>query len=420
VTPIFSSPPALAALSGRAFGLDPSRRPDHDTARGAAIYPTFTLETPAGDRIRATGSVARFEHPGGNVFDAARIWLASLAAGARVEGGSVDECLVSLVVFPFESDAPAGAIGDLHRAWIPARIETRDASGRGRTIEWGARGETPPAAFPPPEAAGSTTWAGEGWTHDGWTRAVESALERIRSGSVRKVVLARSRIVEGAAPFEADRVFDALRESYPACYRYRYESGDGSVFLGASPERLVTLRSGTVEADAVAGTGATEDAALLEDRKERLEHDIVVQEILAALGPVAERIEADPLPSIHRLRNVTHLRTRIRAEVRPGTHILDLAARIHPSPAVAGAPRDAALQLIRSLEPVPRGWYAGPIGWTSAGGEGELTLGLRAALTRGTRALLHAGAGIVLGSDPDREWEECESKMRAMEEALRG
>jgi menaquinone-specific isochorismate synthase len=87
---------------------------------------------------------------------------------------------------------------------------------------------------------------------------------------------------------------------------------------------------------------------------------------------------------------------------------------------VAGAPRDAALQLIRSLEPVPRGWYAGPIGWTSAGGEGELTLGLRAALTRGTRALLHAGAGIVLGSDPDREWEECESKMRAMEEALRG
>lgn len=425
MTPISSSPPVLAALSGRAFALDPLRRPGHDPAPAAAAYPTFTLETPAGDRIHATGTVARFEHPGGNVFDAARDWLASLAAGARVEGGSVDECLVSLVVFPFDAGAPAGEARDLHRAWIPARIEMRDASGRGRTIEWSVRGEALPAAFPPPGLAGSTTSPGEGWAHaawtrDGWTRAVESTLERIRSGSVRKVVLARSRIVEDGAPFEADRVFEALRESYPACYRYRYESGDGSVFLGASPERLVTLRSGTVEADAVAGTGAVESAALLEDRKERLEHDIVVQEILSALAPVAQRIEADPVPSIHRLRNVTHLRTRIRAEVRPGIRILDLAARIHPSPAVAGAPRDAALQLIRSLEPVPRGWYAGPIGWTSAGGEGELTLGLRAALTRGTRALLHAGAGIVVGSDPDREWEECESKMRAMEEALRG
>jgi isochorismate synthase len=418
VTPISSSPPVSAALSGRAFALDPSPRPDHDLASATASYPKLTLETPAGDRIRATGSVARFEHRGGSAFDAARRWLASLAAGARVNGGSVDDCLVSLLVFPFDTDGSAEAEADLHRAWIPARIEARDSSGRARVIEWSVREEALPETASSGAAAAS--WAGEDWTRDGWTRAVESALERIRSGSLRKVVLARSRAVRGSVPYDPGRILRALGDSYPECYRFQYECGDGSVFLGASPERLVALRSGQVEADAVAGTGAGEGGALLDDPKERLEHDIVVEEILAALRSVTDRLEADPAPSTHRLRNVTHLRTRIRGAARPGAHVLDVAARIHPSPAVAGAPRNAALEMIRSVEPRPRGWYAGPIGWAAAGGDGELTLGLRAAWTRGAHALLHAGAGIVLGSDPDREWEECESKMRAMEEALRG
>jgi isochorismate synthase len=290
-------------------------------------------------------------------------------------------------------------------------------TGRVTVVEWEAAEEDGIAAE---RVARRDSHDDEGFTREEWTRAVDSALERIRSGSLRKVVLARSRRVKGSSPFDPDRISDALRDSYPACYRYRYEPGDGTVFLGASPERLVALSAGKIEADAVAGTAAEEARALLDDPKERLEHDIVVEEVLAALRPVVSDVESDRVPSMHRLRNVTHLRTRIRAWARPGTHVLDLAARIHPSPAVAGAPRDAALELIRSLEPRPRGWYAGPIGWASAAGDGEFTLGLRAALLRGTEALLHAGAGIVLGSDPDREWVETESKMRAMEEALHG
>jgi isochorismate synthase len=406
--------PALATLSGRAREINPNRKRSEDGAPTATSHPRFTLETPAGDRITASGVAARLRVSGPDRFDAVRARLVSLASFARLEGGDVDECLLAMLVFPFDAAADPGA--DLHRAWIPSRIERREASGRTRIIEWRADDETPAAAT----STHRPPWDDGGWSREGWTRAVETVLERIRAGSVRKVVLARSRVVRGSTPFDTDGIFRALGDSYPACYRYRYESGDGSVFLGASPERLIALRSGRLEADAVAGSSGSEEGALLDDPKERLEHDIVVEEVLASLRHVADQVEADPAPSTHRLRNVTHLRTRIRAAAKPGTHVLDAAARIHPSPAVAGAPRDAALELIRSLEPRPRGWYAGPIGWASAGGDGELTLGLRAALTRDAEALLFAGAGIVLGSDPGREWEECETKMRAMEEALRG
>jgi isochorismate synthase len=373
------------------------------------------MVTPDGAQIIATGAVARFEYTGGDPFQGVRSWLASLAAGACSEGGTADENLVAIVVFPFHTCDPDR--DGLHRAWVPARIERRDASGRAHGVEWSA--SEAPRAWP--SWHGTTiSWKPRESTPDAWSRAVESSLDRIRSGSLRKVVLARSRLVHGSTPFDAERIFRALNESYPGCHRFRFETGDGTVFLGASPERLVALHAGRIEADAVAGTTSAENGAPLDDPKERLEHDIVVRDVVDALQPVADHVDAEPDPSLHRLRHVTHLRTRIRAAARAGTHVLDLAARIHPSPAVAGSPRDAALELIRTLEPSPRGWYAGPIGWASAAGEGEFTLGLRAALIRGHEAILQAGAGIVLGSDPDREWEECESKMRAMEEALHG
>jgi menaquinone-specific isochorismate synthase len=416
VTPTSSSPPAFPALSGRAVELDPGRRA-HLAPRPAPLpVPRFSFEAPSGERIQASGCVARLRTNGESPLESARSWLSTVASTARFVGGDSGASLVALVVFPFDAGHATHSNRDRH-AWIPARIERRDASGRVTGIEWHTDDEDAGMAS---EAAHDGPVPEQDFTREAWTRAVEAALERIRSESLRKVVLARSRRVRGSEPFDADRILDALRDAYPACYRFRYEPGDGSIFLGASPERLVALRGGTIEADAVAGTAAGEGRELLDDRKERLEHDIVVEEVVRALRPVAESVEADDIPSVQRLRNVTHLRTRVRASARPGAHVLDLAARIHPSPAVAGAPREAALDLIRSLEPRPRGWYAGPIGWASAAGEGELTLGLRAALLRGSEALLHAGAGIVLGSDPDREWDECESKMRAMEEALRG
>ena len=418
MTPTTSSP-AVATLSGRVRVFDPATTREPDRLDPAGAYPRFTLETPAGGRIVASGVVARFEHMGGDAFAGVRTWLAALGTSTRVDSTPADECsaedLTALLVFPFDTRSDSKVAPSLHRAWVPARIEQRDASGWTTVAEWSSS-----EAVPPSTSEETAAWFEEAWSREGWIRGVETSLERIRSGSLRKVVLSRSRLIHGAEAYDPRRIFQTLHESYPGCYRFYYESGDGSVFLGASPERLVSLHGVTIEADAVAGTSSSEDGSLLDDPKEKLEHEIVVQEVLTALRPVADRVEADPIPSAHRLRNVTHLRTRVRAEARPGTDVLDLAARIHPSPAVAGSPRDHAIDLIRALEPSPRGWYAGPIGWANAGGEGEFTLGLRAARIRGREALLQAGAGIVMGSDPEREWEECESKMRAMEEALRG
>ena len=263
------------------------------------------------------------------------------------------------------------------------------------------------------------------WSQADWSRAVGWALDRIESGEVEKLVLARSRVARAPRAWDIVRVFAALREAYPACYRYLYWDDSGGVFLGASPERLVSLRGGRVQADAVAGTarlqepnGSDATRALLEDPKERREHEVVVREILAALREVCPDAAAPRQPELLRLRHIAHLRTPITASAAPGAHVLDLVSRLHPTPAVAGTPREEALKLIRVLEPRGRGWYAGPIGWMTPDGDGDFAVGIRSAFVRGDRALLYAGAGIVAGSRPEREWEECEAKLRSMEDVL--
>jgi len=118
------------------------------------------------------------------------------------------------------------------------------------------------------------------------------------------------------------------------------------------------------------------------------------------------------------LQHMLHLRTPARGQANKGSHVLDLVARLHPTPAVAGRPCDRALALIREMEPSPRGWYAGPVGWVNARGDGDFAVGIRSVSVRGGRARLFAGAGIVEGSDPDLEWSETELKMRPILDAI--
>lgn len=262
---------------------------------------------------------------------------------------------------------------------------------------------------------------------DWYAGGVQNALRRIADGTAQKIVLGRTWRAVSPAPISLARTLEHLRERFPACHTFSFSNGTGATFLGATPERLAVVGQNQLQTEALAGTAprgghAGDDARLgaqlLGDGKEQREHAAVVDTLLdalQALGAVTQSVGPARLVS---LPNVQHLRTPITAALPPGTHLLDIAAALHPTPAVGGVPRSVALAAIREIEPVPRGLFAGLVGWFDAAGEGRLLVGLRSALVNGTAATLFAGAGIVAGADPARELAETQAKLRAMHEAL--
>jgi len=429
----------LPNLSGR---IEPWRDVDPTLLRAARAgrpgLPHFYWESPDGEVVLGWGAVAWFQSRGADRFEDARAWITRLAAAATLTGAPrgprPESYLVALGGFAF---APDGAWG---KGFEPASfvvprvlIHRRPDVGTIR-IAWGR--DDDPADGDPSVAAPRLGLApeipcgalDEGLaTQEKWERAVESALRGIDEGAMEKVVLARRVVAALPLGFDPLDLLDRLRDRHPGCYRFLFDFGLGGVFAGASPERLITLRGVRVASDAIAGTAArpsdpNEEAEAIErlrgSAKDRSEHDIVVRHIREALAPFATELNVDPEPEVQRLRRLLHLRTRLAGKTAKGTHILSLADRLHPTPAVAGSPRAAALSWISEREPGDRGWYAGPIGWMTAGGDGDFAVGLRGAFLSGRRALLAAGAGIVPGSDPSLEWKETEGKLSVMRDAL--
>jgi menaquinone-specific isochorismate synthase len=225
------------------------------------------------------------------------------------------------------------------------------------------------------------------------------------------------------------RLLNGLRERFPECYSFSVANGKGDSFIGASPERLVRVSKGVLETEALAGStrrgaGASEDAALgaalLSSEKDLREQRHVLDSIVRRLAPLGLAPEFPAEPGLRKLANVQHLHTPVRASLPEGVRLLDAVACLHPTPAVGGSPREAAVGLIRELEGFPRGLYAGAIGWINSRGGGEFLVGIRSALVEGVSARLYAGAGIVAGSDPRRELAETELKFRALRDALGG
>ena len=258
--------------------------------------------------------------------------------------------------------------------------------------------------------------------------AVAGVAAEIRAGLYEKAVLAATREIEASAPIEPGLALARLREGYPDCHLFCFRAGEG-VFLGASPEQLVGLRGGRVAALGLAGSarrGQTpeEDAALgealLSSAKDRIEHEIVVRALREGLVGLAAGLRAPNRPRLLRLRNIQHLATGVEAEARAGVDVLDLVGRLHPTPAVCGWPTAAARAVIAERERFDRGWYAGPVGWMDAAGDGEFAVALRSALVRGARARLFAGAGVTGDSDPQQELAEIELKLRPLTTALGG
>jgi len=259
-------------------------------------------------------------------------------------------------------------------------------------------------------------------------RAVAAAVERIRSGRLEKVVLAREIRVEAPAAHDPGALFGALRELFSSCFCFCCGSPEGA-FLGASPELLVRRSGASAASVALAGsTRRSADPAvddhlgqqLARSAKERAEHAIVARRIERLLTPRSVWVEAAPEPELIRVANIQHLATPIRAQLAEPLSTVELAGLLHPTPAVGGEPRSEALAAIADLERLDRGWYAGPVGWMDATEDGELCVALRSALLRDRTAHLYAGGGIVADSDPAAELAETEMKLEALLPLLTG
>ena len=251
---------------------------------------------------------------------------------------------------------------------------------------------------------------------------VQAALTAIAAQKLRKIVLAHILDITASQPFQPAHSLRKLRRLYPDCFLFSVGNRAGQSFLGASPERLVCVRDRQLITDALAGSaprGATpkQDAqlahALLNSDKDNREHQMVVEFITQQLTALGLSPQRSPL-RLRQLSNIQHLHTPIQATIPPTTHILDVVAALHPTPAVAGLPRDRACAEIARLETFARSLYAAPIGWVNHQGEGEFVVGIRSALVQGCQARLFAGAGIVAGSDPDREWAEVQLKLQTI------
>lgn len=262
-----------------------------------------------------------------------------------------------------------------------------------------------------------------------WRCLVQSAIERISQGELGKVVLARTCDVELDRAIQPAAVLAQLATRYPDCYRFLIEPVPGHAFYGAPPEVLVEVSGSMLRTVAMAGSigrGATpdEDAALgqalLSSAKDRAEHAFVVEAIQRSLRPLVRTLDVAEEPALRRLHNIQHLETSIAGELAAGTDILSAVEALHPTPAVGGVPQARALQMIAAEEPTLRGWYAAPVGWLDARGDGLFAVAIRSAVSVGQRARLFAGAGIVSDSDPEREWEETGLKFQPLLEALTG
>jgi menaquinone-specific isochorismate synthase len=259
-------------------------------------------------------------------------------------------------------------------------------------------------------------------TADGFKNSVDAALRAIESDKVEKVVLARDLVAKVAENFDNRSALKKFSENYPTCWTY---SVDG--LFGASPELLVRVAHKQVSARVLAGTaGRGTDPgidqaisnALQTSAKNIAEHKFAVASMVEELKKFCTKVDADEVPFSLPLPNLWHLASDVHATLHDDASVLDIAAVLHPTAAVAGTPTLVARKLIGELEPFDRGRYAGPVGWIGADGDGEFAIALRGAQLTEGQLTAYAGCGIVDGSEADAELAETELKFKPIREAL--
>ncbi|HEY1419271.1 MAG TPA: isochorismate synthase [Candidatus Dormibacteraeota bacterium] len=408
-------------------------RPMPDAVSVAAIGRAFDLvAAPGGVALEdASGETLDFEPDDDRILAASRLWRRVVASLRSPAPGLPATGLVAVGGFAYRQDRDPGGPWSGFPAVllrVPALAVTRT---RGRTFTSAA---APDAEALLDLAVGSVRAPAARNLNVtpvrnpvAWTAAVETAVSRLRSGAAEKVVLAREVIARGDGVVSAGMVARALRAAYPACFTYLITGADGTAFAGASPELLIRRAGSRASSQPMAGSvarGATEAdderlARELEDSaKDAGEHRVVSKFVVEALRPFASRVTARP-PEVVRFTNIQHLATNVSADLaEPPADALQLAAALHPTPAVGGWPREEAERLIDELEGLERGWYAGAVGWIDGRGDGEFAVALRCGLLWEDGARLYAGVGVMPDSDPARELEETELKFKALLTAL--
>ncbi|RDF11224.1 isochorismate synthase [Haemophilus paraphrohaemolyticus] len=262
-------------------------------------------------------------------------------------------------------------------------------------------------------------------TFEQWKANIEQAIIQIKSGDLRKVVLANATQLTFENHISAYDLVEQSREINLGCYHFLWAENAQNAFIGSTPERLYYRKGNQLFTEALAGTVAVSDNPieteknaqwLLKDTKNIYENQLVVEDIEAHLNTYVEAFEVHS-PEIKRLHNVQHLRRRIEAILKADVLDQDCLRQIHPTAAIAGLPRAKATQFIAKNEPFKRGWYAGTLGIFNPQ-EAEFCVTLRSAKIEHNQITLYAGAGIVKESEPVSEWQEIERKSQALAKLL--
>lgn len=258
--------------------------------------------------------------------------------------------------------------------------------------------------------------------------SIQNVTNLIKERKAEKVVMARSLLLNFQESVSAPQVLSQIINEQPESYLFGLERDD-LLFFGASPERLVKVVNGNAFSSCVAGSikrgkTAEEDKALgqslLNDAKNLGEHRYVVDMIAKTFAENCIDYKIPKQPKLLKIRDIQHLFTPVEGKLSSNATILQLVKHLHPTPALGGVPRKAALEVIRNYERMNRGLYAAPIGWIDSEGNGEFAVAIRSAALIKDKAYLYAGGGIVADSKPNLEYEETLVKFRPMLRALGG
>lgn len=411
--------------------------------------PSFVLDalrhralvwTRQGDGLVGLGAVARLHTQGAERFADARQWFTDLVQRATVidpinQPGS-GPVAFGAFAFSYTSNyrsrlvIPEVVLGkDGALSWITITSDTLDTEQLTYDYALARCQELLDEAAYTGAPHGTISLQPGDLTAGSYLKAVTQALKVLEGDEISKLVLSRDVIAHSSGGIDLAQVVRELVRGYDNCWTY---SVDGLV--GATPEMLVRVTNGTAEARVLAGTldratapvgeAGYPQRVLLSDPKQRVEHQLAIDSLTLALDPISHGMQAPEEPFILELPNVWHLASDVSAELRPGSDgrfptALDIAEIFHPTAAVCGTPTKLAGKVLRELEGLDRGPYAGPVGWIDSRGDGEFGIALRGGVLEDESNMrLYAGCGIVTGSDPESELAESWAKMRPMLQAL--